>query len=612
LRDVGSSDRAPFSGIVSMSPSTKQLLVFGLGLLLALGVAVISLGVVAMSPLQDFPEILHACVQTGVPASDCRSNAIAAAVFTVATFVGVAACVLWIWRRCPGMEAGAPVVLALATELLLTACFLLIAVHLTLHELGPAYASRIDQLAHLSAFISIEDLLWPLLIQLFLIERNLRMRVAILASLMLILALTPYRAVAFAIFTFAFLLPLFSALCDISRAKSTYSLFDIVSKIAVVSVVGCALLLQGIADSGNRVITAKPQSVGNQGSAIERRAMAQIRQRLAFPPYQAAIAKRLSQTVSLPTITDELERKVHLTDKPNLNEYIYSLIYPGRGLVGETTSLYYGEGAAYFGRAGILWALGAPLLLVVAWALLRKADIDASAILGIALWRSSFAGLITVLPALLLQLAAFFTMIRLGGLGLESSKIRKLARLTAIPLLCSALIAGGIQAWFTLDDLDRRDMLRLEFAAGNGCIFDRASIQSLPIRIEHTLSTPRSTFRSLMPDYTLDRVYLVVPYGRLLKQHLNEFVGIVSNFVQCRTAPSAKIINVQLISAVGFAPLNVLACASAMVAAISFAGTGVKRRFALLSDRPTRRARRQLAAAPFHPGDQSPPKPTTR
>ena len=508
--------------------------------------------------------------------------------FDSVAFVLVVVAILWAKQRF--IRSGVPPLLVppLVTKLFLAFCFALTVAHLTSRELGPAYSSRIDELSHFSTFTSIENLLWPLLIQLLLLEEDTRLRAAIVSVLMMILALTPYRAVTLAIYAFAFALPLAYALWDAHRLKwAKGAVLAVAGRAALVALIGGAIFLGGVVDSQTRAVTATPQSIGPEVPAVELSTKSRIRQRLAFPLYQAAIVSHLSTTTTLPTIIDELERKFRLSNRPNLNEYVYKIIYPGSTTVGETTSLYYGEGAAYFGKAELLWTLGAPLLFVVAWPLLSGVGLDAGAILSVALWRSSFAGFITILPALLLQLAALFVMSRLGRVHSTWFKAPILSRLTAVFLLISILAAASALAWASLDDPQRRDLLRLEFAADSGCEFDRTTAGSLPDRVDQALSVPGRPFKSMLSLYTPARVYLVVPYGKMLQQHLSEFIAPVSSFIRCKNSnvSSAKIDDLQIVSSLGTVPLNVLTLTSTIMAAVLLCGVPLRAVFLPSSSR---------------------------
>jgi hypothetical protein len=59
--------------------------------------------------------------------------------------------------------------------------------------------------------------------------------------------------------------------------------------------------------------------------------------------------------------------------------------------------------------------VAAPLLLVLIWVVLRKLEVDASLLIGLAIWRGSLGGLIGVMPALAIQLGLYVALCRLLG-----------------------------------------------------------------------------------------------------------------------------------------------------------------------------------------------------
>ncbi len=545
-------------------------------------VAAVSLAVVVASPLDKFPEIEHACLVTHLADPDCVAGAYSAGISTLVAFILVVITALWAMRWL-NMSLALPVLVPpLLTKLFLAFFCVLIFAHLVTRELAPAYSSRIGDLSHFSTFTSVENLLWPLLVQLLLLEKDWRLRSTISAVLMLILILTPYRAVSLAIFAFSFVLPLVYLLWAAYRAAwAKRALWAVANRAVLVALVGCAILSDGTVDSQTRAVTATPlAATGHEPGMIELSTMGRVRQRLAFPLYQAAIVSYLSKTTKLPTVIDELERKFRLNDKPNLNEFTYNTIYPGIVTLGQTTSLYYGEGAAYLGKAGLLWTLGAPLMLVVAWLLLRRAGLEVGAILSIALWRSSFAGLITILPALLFQLSAMFVMCRLGRLVNSGwLKAPMVSHFATGFLLIAVLAAAAAQAWASLHDPQRRDVLRLEFVAKSGCEFDMTNIGRLPDRVDQTLISPGRTFKSSLTFYTPERLYLILPYGKVLKQHLSAFIAPVSNFTKCKPtndSSSVEIGDVRTVSSFGIIPLDLLTFVSMLVTAFLLAQTFTK------------------------------------
>ncbi|MGB6538449.1 MAG: hypothetical protein WBF58_21095 [Xanthobacteraceae bacterium] len=566
--------------------SVKEPLPFLLGAFMVTALAAVSLAVVAWSPLAEFPEIKHACLITHLAAPDCVAGAFVAGISTFVAFAFVLILALWIMRR-DRAATGAPLpARSLLTILFLVFCFALIAVHLIEREWAPAYGSRIAELERFSNFISLENLTWPLLIQFLLLEREWRIRGAAITALLLIVTLTPYRSVDLAIFMFGILLPLAYSFWDAHCTKWSHNaLRPVAAWTVLAALVGTAFLCNGFVDSQARALTGRLISAITNGTSAsgtrvtdekqkagELSTLARFRQRLAYPLYQAAIVDHLSKTAALPSILDELRRKFRLSNVPNLNEFVYKMIYPGDASVGETTSLYYGEGAAYFGKAGLIWALGAPLAFVIAWLALVKVRLEASAVLGIALWRSSFAGLITVLPALVLQVAVLFILTRCANWDRAAWLKGAMASRLAVGLLLILVAAAtAAQAWTSVDASGRADLVRISFLPGTSCTFDFTKIGDLTERVDATLAASGRAVKSSLVADTPARIDLILPYGGRLGAYLRELVAPISSFTTCTATgafPRVRIGETKMVSGLGVIPLNLLALAAAMLSAI--------------------------------------------
>jgi hypothetical protein len=541
----------------------KGPLAFLAGAITATAVAAVSFAIVASTSLEKFPEIAYACAITQLNDHACLAGAYLAGALTLAAFALVLVSIVWAAHR-PKLGVTEKIAVPqTVTMLLLAFCFALLLAHLIARGLIPANPSRIDELHYFSTFVSIENLLWPLLIQLLLLEKDTRLRSGLISALMLIMVLTPYRAVVFAIFVFGFALPIGYLLCDGYREKwSRTSLAAIATRTVLATAIGVVLFLDGAVDSQARALTASPIELvaplvkRPPGEPIELTTIGRLRQRFAFPLYQAAIVEHLSRTQAVPSLLDELARKFRLNDHPNLNEFAYRAIYPGSVTVGQTTSLYYGEGAAYFGAAGILWTVCAPLLLVIAWFLLSRLGLEVGAIMGIALWRSSFAGLITILPAVLLQLFVIFVIARSRVIAWFTTP--KTSHLATALLLMILPVAAVAQIWATVHEPARHNLLKLEFQPKDGCAFNMRTIQELPDSVDNAFSLPERRFESALSLASPNRIFLVLPYGQQLRSHLSELVVPVSHFTECKgVTPASSVIGgrVQTVSGIGIIPL---------------------------------------------------------
>jgi hypothetical protein len=216
--------------------------------------------------------------------------------------------------------------------------------------------------------------------------------------------MSPFRGVILAFFIFAVAIPGIKALLG-HRLRSSSDLKRIVKYTIVAA--GFAAIFVGAL----YVDTAQRESNLEVGRDAASQLQAKITQRVAFPLFQAYAAKRFSEVVILPGPLNEILKKFRLTDKQNLNEYLYSMIYGG-GTVGETTSLYYGEAVAASASHPIIWIVVGPLSLVWLWLLLLRAHCDVGALIGIAIWRGSLGGISSVIPALSIQIAIIILLTR--------------------------------------------------------------------------------------------------------------------------------------------------------------------------------------------------------
>lgn len=266
----------------------------------------------------------------------------------------------------------------------------------------PLGVSRIDAITAEAPIISLANLVWPILLFAVASSKNARDVLLYGGLLLMVIAIIPYRAVLVAVFVFGLLLPLLQRnlrrqegrTAELAKGSGKHWIMIIVLAMAVVI---STLYMQ----TKERVTNV--QTTGGEGNTA---AGLQIKliQRTAYPLFQAHLAEQLALATSLPSVADEILKKFRLSQRPNLNEYLYAQIY-GAGTVGETTSMFYGEAVANSNAHPMIWVVVAPLLLCALWAAFAMRGMDVGPLIGLAIWRGSLGGLAGVLPALLIQLA---------------------------------------------------------------------------------------------------------------------------------------------------------------------------------------------------------------
>lgn len=277
---------------------------------------------------------------------------------------------------------------------LFAAITLVLVFHFFHHQRAPIDGVRIPQNEAWS--ISIENLTWPLLLQLAFWTDNWRSKIVFLAFLTAIVALSPFRNIVFVLLYFGALVPMATMLIRQRMSRQARLLLLGVAVMATI-VGGTIMFIQTMGRYTSAALSSEPQAI-----PIAEVARA-ITSRSIVPLVQAVMAEQLSSLSDLPNAKDGLLRKLRLSNAENLNEFLYKRIYAG-GDIGEATSLLYGEAAANSGLCGAYWTFSALILLVLVG---RFAEdyIDIGVLIGVAIWRGSMGGLFDVLPALILQVA---------------------------------------------------------------------------------------------------------------------------------------------------------------------------------------------------------------
>jgi hypothetical protein len=556
-----------------LDPASPIPLWIGIGMALAAMLA--ALLVLATFSLADFPAIAQACELNRLDAAGCTAGAWRVGVFACGAYAVVLAAGVAIHRRSARGTAAASVGLPeTAVRVVLLAAFGVVLVHLLAQVAGPAFASRSDESLHYGALISIENLLWPLLLQLYVSQPDMRLRAAVLATLLAIMALSPYRSALLAIMTFGFAVPLVASLWQANRAGWPRPLaLGCVRQAALAIAIGAVVAWGGYVGTVTRFpsMLVVDQFKEAQARARERPAPVEVprrqeaepqasapaapspaasatvddglpsgtvtapppaalvprfAQRIAFPLYQAAIVEKLATLVPLPSLSNELGRKFRLTSDPTLEEFLFRRIYGGEG-PDQTTSLYFGEAVAYFPGPPLVWMVVGPLLLVLAALFLRRAGVPSSTTLGVALWRSSFSGLAPILPALLLQLA---TLVAMGWSGRRPvvPLLQRAVRHLLTVVMAAALV---VQVWAVAATPARRTLVIANFAMAPHCVL--VSPTWVSTRTDQALAAAGLSARSSLAWTAGDTMAVTLPLGARSEPELDRIAGGIATLVEC-------------------------------------------------------------------------------
>ena len=287
----------------------------------------------------------------------------------------------------------------------LLATVLLLGTHIAVEAFGANELTRIREIGQFSSFISLENLLWPLLLQLMNSSRTVKLRLMYFALLLPIVSLSPYRGVLLSVLTFGLGLPIIAGVIEKEiQWKALLRQRQLMAGSILGLFVVVLLLFAMYQDTRNRtteIVEGQAQS----------ESQAKLTQRLAYPIFQGYFAERIASLERLPTVGDEILHKFRLGTGQNLNENLYSKVY-GDGTVGEMTSLYYGEAAANSMSNPIIWIVVGPMLLVAIWQILGRFGYEVGTLIGIAIWRGSLGGVASVIPSLVLQIFAFALLLR--------------------------------------------------------------------------------------------------------------------------------------------------------------------------------------------------------
>jgi hypothetical protein len=263
-----------------------------------------------------------------------------------------------------------------------------------------------------STAISLGNLVWPLFLQLAIVSSNWKWRLFFFCLVSLIVAFSPFRGVFFAVGVFGVFLPLLEHVIGQIKVRGLKSR-QVAIYAGAFSICVAVAALQLVIET-----KARPSNLAGGGSA---EIAAKLGQRVAIPLFQAHLARAYDFDPRMPTVADDVMTKLRLRRALDSNSYLFAATHEGAAL-GEVTSLYFGEAAVRTTSDPIVWSVAAPFLLVLIWVMLRKLEVDASLLIGLAIWRGSLGGLIGVMPALMIQLGLYLVLCRfLGQEGSDES-----------------------------------------------------------------------------------------------------------------------------------------------------------------------------------------------
>ena len=233
------------------------------GALLALAVTAVMLSLTLVFRTEDFPSIHYACSINGLSPTECLSRAQGVGLQCLIAFTIVLA--LAIWRswffQNEIVEKQTP---QTPLMLFLTFALGLFSLHVGILVFGPAFVSRLNETESYGDFISLENLLLPLLLQFFVATpKDSPARFPLLAALLMGMALSPYRAMLLALFCFGLLLPWLLEGWRVWCGKPGHESPKILGYQAVwVLLIGVALLVAGLQDTKMRSPTLLAHSLG--------------------------------------------------------------------------------------------------------------------------------------------------------------------------------------------------------------------------------------------------------------------------------------------------------------------------------------------------------------
>jgi len=407
------------------------------GLALAIFYTAAALGIaIWQTDLQWFGDITLACQVTLSPLDQCRLDTIAVgwetlAGLCLAALMLIATLLLPQGRQTVNRWALPPNTFerSILYRLFIIGVLTLLCAHFFTRITGQDQLGRLAMIEREGIFTSLENLCWPILLQLYVTDRSRIGRYFALTLLLVIASLAFFRGTLLLILIFGIGFYLLEFIWRTLNRRNHWKRYrPILTERLIIGIVVSLLLIPAvITDSASRkAYVLSGQSTTDISSAARQPTSSlqtpdpnitqkpllptglgerQILQRIMSPLYHASMARKLADTVSPPTAWDGLARKLRLSNQPNLNEHLYHAIYPSHP-AGQTTSLFFGEGAAWSSTPPLFWIVSAVLFLFLLALAGERVGIPIGLLVGLAIWRGYTGGLIDILPSLMLQILA--------------------------------------------------------------------------------------------------------------------------------------------------------------------------------------------------------------
>jgi hypothetical protein len=286
--------------------------------------------------------------------------------------------------------------------------------------------SRVDPLASYGLLISLENLLWPLLLQLFASAVDVRARGCAGAAALLLAALSPFRGVIFAV---AIFLPF---------AIAIEVLWSTRGKRASVYIGAVAILIVGALS-----FLVFVQTEGRFSNTTSRNEVVRaLTQRAMMPLFQAFATEHAARTEPLPTALDNVLIKLRLKQGRNLNQSLYRVLHSPGSSIGETTPLLYGEAKANEVRP-VVWIFMGTMIVIFAAVGLAWFGLEAFMLAAIAIWRGSLGGISDVLAGFAIQIVILTAAI----FAFKGIRLKRFASILTAGLLIAVSSANLFAHW---------------------------------------------------------------------------------------------------------------------------------------------------------------------
>jgi len=359
--------------------------------------------------ISKYFDIMEICDRLGTSPLSCQAHALSAGLVSCGASIITAVLLVAATRRNPPVADRRAV--GIDGCVLVGAIVLFITLYnVAFESVTPLPFAREEAFWHRATAVSIGNLVWPLCIQLANQARTFRLRLAFLSLTAPIAIFSPFRGVVFAIATFGIVVPILMSGASIVRKGGNYRR-QFITLIAVVGMVVGVLTIHIFVDSAERT-----SNLNLSGETVASQLSEKLAQRVSIPVFQSYLASALEIETDLPSILDEIAAKLRIGHAPSINKYLFSKSEPispqAGGTLGETTSGMYGEAALRSASFPIIWVVVAPWILILAWGGFQRHGLETSTLFGLAIWRASLSGVVSILPALAVQLAVLWALSR--------------------------------------------------------------------------------------------------------------------------------------------------------------------------------------------------------